>query len=211
VLLLAWVKDQPGEHHARESIRDNWHVLSPGFKRFLVPAGLFALAYFSLGFVLLKAHAVGFTAPQIVLLYALFNATCVLVAPVAGMLGDRVGRGRVVVLGYALYGVICLWLAFASSPWQIVVAFALYGFFYAIEDSQSKAMIADLEQGRRATAIGVYNAVTGVLYLPASLMAGALWAIAPAYAFGLAAILSLLTILVFIAMRPDRQLLDTRT
>jgi MFS family permease len=211
VLLLAWVKDQPGEHHARESMGGNWHLLSTGFKRFLVPAGLFALAYFSLGFVLLKAHAVGFTATQIVLLYALFNATCVLVAPLAGMLGDRIGRGRVVVLGYALYGVICLWLAFASSPWQVVVAFALYGVFYAIEDSQSKAMIADLEQDRRATAIGVYNAVTGVLYLPASLMAGALWAIAPAFAFGLAAILSLLAIVVFIGMRSGRQLAVTRT
>ena len=161
--------------------------------------------------MLLKAHAVGFSATQIVLLYALFNATCVLAAPLAGMLGDRVGRGRVVVLGYALYGAICLWLTFASSAWQIVVAFAFYGVFYAIEDSQSKAMIADLEQDRRATAMGVYNAVTGVLYLPASLMAGALWAIAPAFAFGVAALLSLMAIAVFIGLRPGRHSGTTRT
>ena len=211
LLLLAWVKDQPGERHARESITRNWQLLSPDFKRFLVPAGIFALAYFSLGFVLLKAHAVGFTATQVVLLYALFNATCVVAAPLVGMLGDRIGRGHIVLLGYALYGVICLWLAFASSAWQIVVAFAFYGVFYAIEDSQSKAMIADLEQDRRATAMGVYNAVTGMLYLPASLVAGALWAISPAFAFGLAALLALLAILVFAGMRPGRQLPSTRT
>jgi MFS family permease len=110
-----------------------------------------------------------------------------------------------------LYGVICLWLAFASSAWQIVVAFAFYGIFYAIEDSQTKAMIADLEHDRRATAMGVYNAVTGVLYLPASLVAGALWAMAPAFAFGLAAVLSVLAILVFMGMRFGRQLASTRT
>ena len=211
MLLLAWVKDQAGERPARESMGDSWQLLSPGFKRFLVPAGLFALAYFSLGFVLLKAHAVGFSATQVVLLYALFNATCVLAAPLVGMLGDGIGRGRVVVLGYALYGAICLWLAFATSGWQIVVAFALYGVFYAIEDSQSKAMIADLEQDRRATAIGVYNAVTGMLYLPASLVAGALWAIAPVFAFGVAALLSLLAIVVFVCVRPGHQLPSTRT
>ena len=211
LLLLARVKDQRGERHARESVTRNWQSLSPGFKRFLVPAGIFALAYFSLGFVLLKAHAVGFAATQVVLLYALFNATCVLAAPLVGMLGDRMGRGRIVLSGYALYGAICLWLAFATSAWQIVVAFALYGVFYAIEDSQSKAMIADLEQDRRATAMGLYNAVTGVLYLPASLMAGALWAIAPAFAFGLAALLSLLAMAVFVGLRCGPQLPNTRT
>jgi MFS family permease len=127
------------------------------------------------------------------------------------MLGDHVGRSRIVLLGYALYGGICLGLVFASTRWEMVVAFAFYGLFYAIEDSQSKAMIADLEQDRRATAIGVYNAVTGVLYLPASLVAGALWAIAPALAFGLAAFLSLLAILVFVGLRTGLQVPDTRT
>ena len=88
----------------------------------------------------------------------------------------------------------------------MVVAFAFYGFFYAIEDSQSKAFIADLEQDRRATAMGVYNFVTGLLYVPASLLAGALWALSPALAFGLAALLSLLAMVAFVVMKPARQI-----
>ncbi|MGA8786134.1 MAG: MFS transporter, partial [Polaromonas sp.] len=75
-------------------------------------------------------------------------------------------------------------------------------FFYAIDESQSKAFIADIEPERRATAIGVYNFVTGVLYLPASLAAGALWAFAPNLAFGLAALLSGLAIAAFVTVRP---------
>ena len=74
--------------------------------------------------------------------------------------------------------------------------------FYAIEESQSKALIADLEQDRRATAMGVYNFVTGLLYLPASLMAGALWTVAPEWAFGLAALLSLVAMGTFTIMAP---------
>lgn len=203
IVVLACVRDQPGESRARESIAQNWQLLNAGFKRFLIPAGIFALAYFSLGFMLLKAHDVGFSVTQVVLLYALFNATCVLAAPLAGMLGDRLGRGHIVVLGYGVYGAICLGMVFASSRWEIIVAFACYGVFYAIEDSQSKAMIADLEQDRRATAMGVYNGVTGMLYLPASLMAGALWTVAPALAFGLSALLSLLAIAAFVWAKPS--------
>ena len=202
VAVLVLIKDKPGVHHERESVGQNWQLLSPGFKRFLIPAGVFSLAYFSLGFLLLKAHDIGFSMTDIVLLYALFNTTCVMVAPLVGKLGDRVGRSRIVVLGYALYGFINLGLVFASSKWQLVALFAIYGFFYAIDESQSKAFIADIEPERRATAIGVYNFVTGVLYLPASLAAGALWTFAPNLAFGLAALLSGLAIAAFMLLQP---------
>jgi MFS family permease len=202
VALLALIKDQPGVPHERESIGQNWRLLSPAFKRFLIPAGIFSLAYFSLGFLLLKAHDTGFSVTNIVLLYALFNTTCVIAAPLVGKLGDRVGRSRIVVLGYIFYGLINLGLVFASSKWEIIALFAFYGFFYAIDESQSKAFIADIEPERRATAIGVYNFVTGLLYLPASLVAGALWTIEPNLAFAMAALLSLAAIQAFSALRP---------
>ena len=202
VAVLARMPDQPGQVHPRESIVQNWALLSPGFKRFLWPAGVFALAYFSLGFILIKAHDVGFSVTEIVLLYALFNTTCVVAAPMVGKLGDRVGRSRIVVLGYAVYAGISLWLMVASTRWELIAAFAMYGLFYSIEESQSKAFIADLEPDRRATAVGVYNMVTGVLYLPASLVAGALWGVAPALAFATAAALALAAIGVFWLQRP---------
>jgi MFS family permease len=200
VVVLALIKDQPGDRRERESVGQNWRLLSPGFKRFLLPAGVFALAYYSLGFLLLKAHAVGFSLTDVVLLYALFNTTCVVAAPLVGKLGDGVGRSRIVVLGYAVYGLLNLGAILVSSRWEVTALFAVYGVFYAIEDSQSKAFIADLEPDRRATAIGLYNFVTGVLYLPASLMAGALWTVAPAWAFTLSAALSGLAMLVFVAV-----------
>ena len=183
-------------------MRATWQALSPGFKRFLLPAGLFALAYYSLGFLLLKAHAVGFTLTDTVLLYALFNAVCVLAAPLVGRLGDHVGRSPVVLLGYGLYGLINLGLVWASESWAIVALFVLYGVFFAIDESQSKAYIADLEPERRATAVGAYNFVTGLLYLPASLVAGALWTIDPRWAFALATFLAAASMALFAAVRP---------
>lgn len=202
VVVLALIKEQPGVRHRREGIGRNWRSLSPGFKRFLVPAGIFALGYYSLGFLLLRAHQVGFDVKDIVLLYALFNTSCVIAAPLAGRLGDRIGRSRVVVLGYALYGAINVGVVFAERPGAIAALFAVYGVFYASDEAQSKAFIADLEPERRATAVGVYNFVTGALYLPASLLAGALWTVAPDRAFALAALLSLLAIVSFGGLRP---------
>lgn len=202
VLVLTRIPEHQGVAHERENLQQNWQQLSREFKRFLIPAGVFALAYFSLGFILLKAHLLGFSVTNAVLLYALFNATCVFAAPLIGKLGDKVGRARIIVLGYAVYALINFWLIFVASQWEVVAIFAIYGLFYAIDESQSKAFVADLEPERRATAVGLYNFVTGVLYLPASLVAGALWIIAPEMVFLLAVALSLLAIVVFVTLGP---------
>ena len=202
VVMLTRIPEQPATPHVREPAAENWRQLSVGFKRFLWPAGVFALGYFSLGFILLKAHAVGFGVTDIVLLYALFNITCVVFAPWVGKLGDKVGRRHIVLLGYAVYAFINVWLMVASTQWEMLAVFALYGFFYAIDESQSKAFIADLEPDRRASAMGIYGLVTGSLYLPASLVAGALWTISPQWAFAGSAVLSVVAIWVFVAWMP---------
>ena len=101
--------------------------------------------------------------------------------------------------------VMSIGFAFATTKWQIILLFVIYGVFYSIDEAQSKAFIADVEPERRATAIGVYNFVTGVIYLPASLIAGAMWAAHPAIVFVLAAFLSLVAINAFVLLRPARQ------
>ncbi len=205
VLVLALIKDQPDVRHQHESIFTAWKTLSPGFKRYLVAAGIFSLAYFSFGFLLLRASSVGFSVKDVVLLYALFNASFVVAAPLIGKLGDRIGRTRVVVLSYLIYLVMSLGFAFATTKWEIVLLFVSYGVFYSIDEAQSKAFIADVEPERRATAIGVFNFVTGVIYLPASLIAGILWAAHPSIVFILAAFLSLVAITAIMFLRPAKQ------
>ena len=204
VVALSLVKDQPAPVRPRENMLQTWRSLSPAFKRYLISAGLFSLAYFSFGFLMLRAHSVGFSVQDTVLLYAMFNIACVIAAPLIGKLGDRVGRPKMIMLGYGTYMVMSLGFAFASTQWEIVVLFLLYGVFYAIDEAQNKAFIVDLEGDRRASAIGLYNFVTGAIYLPASLIAGALWLLNPASAFLLAAGLAFAALVVFLMTRPDR-------
>jgi len=73
--------------------------------------------------------------------------------------------------------------------------------FYAIDEAQSKVFITDLEKDRRATAIVMYNFVTGLIYLPASAIAGVLWVFNPAYAFIFAALVTFIAMLMFIFLR----------
>jgi MFS family permease len=204
IVVLGLIPDQPGARHRRESLFGAWRTLSAGFKRYLVAAGVFSLGYFSFGFLLLRAHSVGFSVTDIVLLYALNNVATVLAAPLAGRLGDLIGRRHVVLLGYGLYLLMCIGFAVAASKAEVVLLFMLYGLFYAIDEAQSKAFIADLEPKRCATAIGLYNSVTGLIYLPASILAGVLWAWSPVAVFLAAAALALAAMLIFLFLRPAR-------
>ena len=205
IVALSFIKDQPATQRRHENMFETWGVLSPQFKRYLISTGIFSLAYFSFGFLLLRAHSVGFSIKDTVLLYALFNIACVVAAPLVGKRGDKVGRARMIMLGYFTYLVMCLGFVFASAQWQVIVLFILYGVFYAIDEAQNKAFIADIELERRASAIGMYNFVTGIIYLPASLIAGGLWLLHPASPFIVAASLAFIAIVVFMVLRPDIQ------
>ncbi|MDA8092908.1 MAG: MFS transporter [Betaproteobacteria bacterium] len=202
VILLSRIDDQPGVRHRSERVGDAWRTLRPGFKRYLVVASLFSLAYFSFGFLLLRAHTLGFSTRDVVLLYAWFNVAVVASAPLVGKLGDLVGRRYVVMWSYLIYLLMSLGFAFATAKWQIIALFAVYGVFFSMDEAQSKAFIADIEPERRATAIGIYNLVTGMAYVPASIMAGLFWLVQPSLAFLVAALLCLAAIAAFVLLRP---------
>ena len=202
VLVLALMKDHPGLPHERENIFKAWGTLSLQFKSFLIPASIFSLAYFSFGFLLLRAYAVGFAIKDVVLLYALFNVSFVLLSIPIGKLGDAIGRKYIITLEYLIYIVMSLGFVFATEKWEVVVLFLLFGIFYSIDEAQSKAFIADIEKDRRATAIGLYNFVTGLVYLPASVIAGVLWIFNPAYAFIFAAVVAFIAMSAFIFLKP---------
>lgn len=201
VVLLIFMKAQPAQAGRRENIFKAWGTLSPGFKFYLIPAGIFSLAYFSFGFLLLRAHTLGFSIKDVVLLYALFNIAFVIVAAPMGKLGDAIGRKSIIILEYIIYIIMSLGFVFAAQKWEVIVLFILFGIFYSIDEAQSKAFIADIEKDRRATAIGMYNFTTGLVYLPASAIAGALWLLHPTYAFGFAAIITFAALVTFILLQ----------
>ena len=202
VIVLILMKDKPGVPHERENIFKAWGTLSLNFKRYLIPASIFSLAYFSFGFLLLKAYNIGFSIKDVVLLYALFNISFVAIAIPIGKLGDLIGRKYIIILGYIVYIIMSLGFIFATEKWEVIILFLLFGIFYSIDEAQSKAFITDIEKDRRATAIGMYNFITGLVYLPASVIAGLLWIYNPNYAFIFAVFVVFIAICTFIYLKP---------
>jgi len=192
------IRERAAEPRAREPAGS----MTPEFHRYLGVASLFSLGYFSVGFLLLRAYQFGFTVQSVVLLYALFNAAFVLAAPLAGKIGDRIGRAALLTAGYLIYGATTLGFSLATARWQIIGLFIGYGVFFSIDEAQSKAFIADIEPSHRGTAIGIYNSVTGILYLPASVIAGLIWLKNPAAVFAIAAGISLAAAAAMTALRP---------
>ena len=202
VVILSLMKDRPGIPHEKENIFKAWKTLSSGFKLYLIPAGIFSLAYFSFGFLLLRAYAIGFAIKDVVLLYALFNASFVALSVPIGKLGDLIGRKYIIIMGYSIYIVMSLGFILVREKWQVIVLFVLFGIFYSIDEAQNKAFISDIEQNKRATAIGLYNFVTGLIYLPASAIAGLLWILNPVFAFVFAMLVAFAAMGTFITLQP---------
>lgn len=197
VLILSMIKDKPIKPQKTEGIFKAYKNLSKGFKHYLYTAGIFSFAYFSFAFLLLKAYFVGFEIKDVVLLYALFNIAFVIASVPIGKLGDMIGREKIILLEYVLYFIMCAGFIIASTRLEVILLFVIFGIFYAIDEAQSKAYISDLEKTKRATAIGVYNFATGMIYLPASIIAGLLWSIQQNYTFMFAGAISIIALVFF--------------
>lgn len=154
--------------------------ISPKLRRFLAIACLFALGNFSYMFFILRAQGLFSGAEAVaapLLLYALFNLVYALMAMPAGIWSDRVGRRKVLALGYALFALTALGFAAVTSLDGLIALFALYGLVYALVDGSERAYVADLSPGSlRGSALGLYYGAIGIAAILSSLIAGALWA-----------------------------------
>ena len=146
------------------------------FKVFLAVMAIFTLGNSSDFFVILRVQNLEAPLIQVILMLVLFNATYVAVSLPAGILSDRLGRRRVITLGWFIYALVYLGFAVASSIWQVWLLFACYGIYYGIVEGVARAFVADLVvEEKRGTAYGLYHGVVGLTLLPASLIAGWLW------------------------------------
>ena len=150
--------------------------LGKPFLVFMLIVGLFDLGNSSDAFLVLRAQERGISVIGILVMLATFNLVYTLISTPAGALSDRIGRRKLIIGGWVIYGLIYLGFALAQQPWHIWVLYVVYGLYYGLAYGTAKAMVADLvAPDLRGTAYGTYNAILGILDFPASLIAGLLW------------------------------------
>ncbi len=153
----------------------HWRALDRRLKLFLVIVFLFALGNSSNQFLLLRGTNLGYDDSTVLLMYLLYNVVKALGSWPAGHLSDRIGRKRLLVLGYVAYGIVYLGFAVAT-PVALWGLFAIYGIYIAFTEGIEKAFVSDIAPlDLRATLIGLHATFVGVGLLPASLIAGFLW------------------------------------
>jgi len=194
----------------RKAPRITFKGLGKPFLVFVIIVGIFDLGNSSDAFLVLRAQERGLNVLGILGMLISFNLVYALLSTPAGALSDRVGRRRVIVGGWLAYAVIYLGFALVKTGWQAWAMYALYGVYYGLAYGTTKAMVADIVRPElRGMAYGTYNAVLGLLDLPASLIAGILWqgagtwtGFGPSAPFFFGAVLSLIAALFMVLWKP---------
>jgi MFS family permease len=139
-------------------------------------ATVFTLARFSEAFLLLRAQSVGMSLALVPAVMVIMNAAYALSAWPAGVLSDRIGRFGVLAAGFALLLIADLVLTFGASLGAVALGAVLWGLHMGFTQGLLAALVADTAPAElRGTAFGVFNFVTGLALLAASVIAGALW------------------------------------
>ncbi len=143
---------------------------------FVAVSALFYLGNSSDAFLILRAQERGLSVSQVLWVLVGFNAVYAVVSTPAGALSDRFSRRSVLATGWGVYALIYLGFALAGSGATVATAFVLYGVYHGLAAGAAKALVADfVPSAHRGKAFGIYHATLGLMNLPASLIAGALW------------------------------------
>ena len=202
---LYFVKE-PKKKVSNINLKLSLKKLPKNLKLFILISGTFALANFSYMFFILRAKGLfsGKMAVGVpILLYILFNIFYAGFAIPSGNLSDKIGREKVLVLGYFLFSLVSLGFAVFNSLHWFIVLFILYGIVYALVDGNQRAFVSDLSGERlKGTALGIFHTVIGLVTLPASVIAGFLWQlISPSATFVYGFLVSIASVLIFLIFR----------
>ena len=185
---LALCIREPQREVASTASKFSWSLegMPDQFKRYLVVAGIFALANSSDMFLLLRAREAGVPQEQIPLLWAAISLITTLFGTPVSALSDTFGRNRFILIAWIAFAFFYIAMGLPSiSVYQIFGLFVIYGLFKAATEGVEKALVADMApKGLAGTAFGWFNLITGLMLFPASFIFGWVYeSIAPLYAF----------------------------
>ena len=145
-----------------------WRVVGIG--------ALFTLARFSEAFLVLRASEVGVAVAWVPLVMVAMNLVYATSAYPFGKLSDSMSHDKLLALGMVVLIGADLLLASASDWTLLLAGVALWGVHMGMTQGLLAAMVADTAPADlRGTGFGLFNLVSGVAMLAASVIAGLLW------------------------------------
>ena len=137
---------------------------------------IFTLGNSTDALLLVKANEAGITVAFIPLVYLVTNTFSVIASVPVGSLADRVGKEKILIVGFVIYALVYFGFGRSTETSVIISLFALYGLYSAATDGIQKAFVSDIvDKNKKGTGLGIYNALLGITLLPASIIAGVLY------------------------------------
>jgi predicted MFS family arabinose efflux permease len=171
-------------------------------KVFLIATALIAAGFsdFALiAFHLAKDHIVANDVVPV--LYALASLAGGATALVLGKLFDK--RGLSVLLWATLVPALYAPLVFLGGQWAALAGMVLWGIGFGAHDSLFRAAVAQrIPRDRRATVMGVFNAIYGTAWFAGSVLLGVLYDVNPLYTVIAALVLQLAACPLLWSLRP---------
>ncbi len=129
--------------------------------------------------MLLRLHDLGMTVALVPLVWAALHVVRSLMSYPGGWLSDHLGARLTMLLGWAVYAVVCGGLATAPTAAAAAAWFLVFGLVAAATEPTERAFVAAAGAARRrGRRFGVYHASVGLAALPGGLMFGGLYAAA---------------------------------
>jgi MFS family permease len=137
---------------------------------------VFTLARFSEAFLVLRAQDVGLALGYVPLVMIVMNVFYAFFAFPAGAAADRYSPRTLLLSGLLLLIAADLFCAAATAPPAFFAGAALWGLHLAMTQGLLSKLVADASPAElRGTAFGIFNLISGIALLLASMIAGALW------------------------------------
>ncbi len=184
-------------------------TLSAAYWAVVTVGAVLTLARFSEAFLVLRASDTGLAITFVPLVLVVMNVAYAASAYPAGVWSDRAGRRVVLLVGVGVLVLADVVLATASNIWMVMVGVALWGLHMGLTQGLLATMVTDnAPDALRGTAFGLFNLMSGVALLVASVLAGLLWdRFGPTGTFAAGAIFSTLSLVGFASLGrgPRRQ------
>jgi MFS family permease len=156
--------------------RANLRRLSSAYWWVVGIGAVFTLARFSEAFLVLRAQQLGVAMAWVPLVMVAMNLVYAASAYPFGWLSDRISHTRLLVGGLLVLILADVVLATSTEWMSLLVGVALWGVHMGMTQGLLATMVADTApEDLRGTAFGLFNLVSGVAMLLASVIAGWLW------------------------------------
>lgn len=174
--MVLLVHEQPIPVAAKSKIDVSLRAFPVGYWKYLAVIAIFEIGNSSNSFLILQTKSIGASFEVTILIYAGFNLVAALISYPAGSLSDRWGRRNILLASFVIFFIAYFGFAHTKSVVAIAVLFLFYGLFQGIFRSVGKTLASDfVPELLRASAVGWYSAIAGLLELVASVVAGLLW------------------------------------